>query len=138
MKNLISRVFVLIVVGLCAIAVQAQTGATLYANVPFSFSIGDRHMDSGQYSIKLLANNVESWRDANGNPAALFITLHKEMMGDLGHPRLVFRRYGDQYVLREIWTPDSAHEALHSKYEQKLARVGSKDETVALLDAPAK
>jgi hypothetical protein len=137
MKNLINRVFVLIVVGMCAIAVQAQTGTTVYAKVPFAFSIGDKHMESGQYSIQLLAHNVESWKNESGHPAALVMTISKETMGDIGRPRLVFRRFGESYVLSEVWTNYSASELPTGKYAKKLAAL-SGQQTIALLEQPAK
>lgn len=138
MKSLTSRVVVLIVVGLCAIAAQAQTSKTMYANIPFSFNIGEKYMDSGRYTINLFANNVESWRDANGKPVALFVALHKETMGEEDRPRLVFHRYGDQYVLSEVWSDTSAQQVLPSKFEKRLAQAPTKESIALLTEAPIK
>jgi len=138
MKNLLSRVMVLIVLGLCAVAVQAQTGSTLYANVPFSFSIGDKTMDSGQYTIKMIASNVERWKNDSNESSALFQTINKEVMGDLNRPRLVFRFDGTQYVLCEVWTDVSAYELPGThKHNRKLASTQNKEVVIALLDQPA-
>ena len=137
MKNLLSRVMVLIVLGLCAVAVQAQTGSTLYANVPFSFSIGDKYMESGQYSIKMIASNVERWKNESGESNALIQTISKETMGDLNHARLVFRFDGTQYVLCEVWTDVSAYELPGThKHNRKLASTQN-EKVIALLSQPA-
>ena len=138
MKNLMSRVMVLIVLGLCAVAVQAQSGSTLYANVPFSFSIGDKYMDSGEYSIKMITSNVERWSSTDNNTTALFHTINKEMLGDLNRPRLVFRFDGSQYVLCEVWTDVSAYEVPGThKNNRKLASNSKDVKVIALLDHSA-
>jgi hypothetical protein len=137
MKNLMSRVMVLIVLGLCAVAVQAQTGSTLYANVPFSFSIGDKYMESGEYTIKMITSNVERWSSTDNHSTALLNTINKEMLGDLNRPRLVFRFDGSQYVLCEVWTDVSAYEVPGTHNYKKLASNSKDVKVIALLGHPA-
>lgn len=137
MKNLLSRVMVLIVLGLCAVAVQAQTGSTLYANVPFSFSIGHKYMESGQYTIKMLTSNVERWSSEDNQTTALLHTINKEIMGDLNRPRLVFRFDGSQYVLCEVWTDVSAYEIPGTRQHNRKLASNNDVKVIALLDHSA-
>jgi hypothetical protein len=137
MKNLTSRVVVLMVLALCAVGAQAQLRTMLYADIPFSFNIGDKHFESGRYTIAANSNEIESWTDANGKAVAMFTTIPKETMGDDNNPRLVFYRNGDRYSLAQVWGEYSAHEVRGSSKAAKLAKAGE-FQTVALLKKPAR
>ena len=99
---------------LFAIAVCAATltttasgqNKTLRTNVKFDFQIGDRTFPAGAYRIESLSrdsNNtlrIRSVGDANKNE--LFLANHS--IGDKGQPpRLVFQKYGENYVLTKIF-----------------------------------
>ena len=81
------------------------------ANVEFDFQIGDRTFPARAYRIESLSrdrNNtlrIRSVGDANKNE--LFLANHS--IGDKGQtPRLVFQKYGENYVLTKIFLDTDA------------------------------
>src|SRR3954465_8764227 len=75
MKSAANRVLVLMIVALCAVAVQAQSEKMLKADVPFDFSIGDRQLASGSYTITSMGHEIECWQDLNNKQTTLFMTI---------------------------------------------------------------
>jgi hypothetical protein len=132
MKNVAKSILVLTVVALCAVAVQAQT---LKASVPFSFSVADSHLNGGAYVIKNISDRFIVVQDENGKETVMAMTIRKES-ADPVEPKLVFHRYGDQYVLAEIWN-GSGRELSKTAREKELAKNG-RPEILAVLLKPAR
>jgi hypothetical protein len=133
MKNVISRVAVLIVVALCAASAFGQSGM-LKADIPFDFSIGDKYVPSGTYTVGNLTPEVQVWRNADGKPVELLMTIPMTKLGN-GDAKLIFHRYGNEYVLAEIWNGETGRQVRASKHEKQLAKSGSY-ETIAMLLQP--
>jgi hypothetical protein len=108
-------------------------------NVPFAFESGSQHFAPGLYTISrndqnLLAIRGESksglvlsWFDEDGQPSKT--------------TKVVFRKYGDQYFLHEIWVSgDTSHTYVQpSKAEQREMAANRTDTTnvvVAALEGP--
>ena len=136
MKNVAKSFLVLTVIAICAVAVQAQTSQLLKADVPFSFSIGDQQLSSGHYVISSMTDRFISVQDSNGGQTAIAMTIRKESPLRSVEPKLVFHRYGDQYVLAEIWA-DSGRELPKSAREKELAKA-QKAEVLAVMLRPAR
>jgi hypothetical protein len=83
-----------------------------------------------------MGHEIECWQDSNNKQTTLFITIPEPAKEPVA-PKLVFHRYGDEYVLAEVWTADAGHVVRPSKYEQKLAK-SQKAKIVALLLPAAK
>ena len=133
MKNLVSKFAVLTVLALCAVAAFGQS-MMLKADIPFDFSIGDKYLPSGGYTVNSLTNEVQCWRNADGKSVALQMTIPIQKFGN-GDAKLIFHRYGSEYVLAEIWNGQTGREVPASKREKKLAKSGSY-ETVAMVLQP--
>ena len=97
------------------------------ANIPFSFNVDKDTLPAGQYEVREI-----SW--AGGS--ALAITNWQAKAGKmfLTHPvspstayadktKLVFKRYGDQYFLSQIWiaNSDTGRELPRNARERELA-----------------
>ena len=100
---------------LCAIVLatvvasaQAQTlGSRVSAHIPFDFSIGDKKLPSGKYSVGRARQNsddlVLSVEDEGGRSQALRTSMAVVSLNTTSRAKLVFHRYGDQYFLYQIW-----------------------------------
>ncbi len=138
-------ILVIMVAFVAALATaSAQTpGHNLTVNVPFEFSVGDKALPAGDYLISRLNSdgsvlrimNQESNQNAGRTTQAIQASQPKEQS------LLVFRRYGNQYFLAEVWevgektgrriAPSSDEKAL----ESELAKNNENAETVTVIAA---
>ena len=100
---------------LCAIVLvttvasaQAQSPAyRITANIPFDFSIGDRNLSSGTYSIgRALQNSddtVLSILDGYGRSKAISSSHGVQTWRTRDKTTLISHRYEDQYFLYRVW-----------------------------------
>jgi hypothetical protein len=108
------------------------------ANVPFAFSVEQKSMEAGQYSI-LVTDRVVQIRNDSTNESVIMFS-HREESTKPQTSRLVFHKYGDRYFLAEAWTATgqagaSGIELPASKAEQETRasyREASGPETVIL------
>ena len=87
---------------------QAQSlGNKFRINIPFEFSVGDKKLPAGEYSVGralpssgdavLLVSNVD-------HPESAFpLTNSAQSIKPKNADTLVFHRYGDQYFLFQVW-----------------------------------
>jgi hypothetical protein len=123
MKNVISCLVVIFVLALGSAA--AQSRAILKANVPFDFTIGEAHLSSGTYTVRQVGTEVEMFCDGNGRGAAMFLTTPmSNLTADANRYVLEFERYGDQYVLSQVWTGQQGHAVYINKKKVQLAKAG--------------
>lgn len=90
------------------------------ANVPFAFAVDQSSMEAGQYTITEVSDRVLQIRNDATHATVTIIGLHEESVKPQ-NPRLVFRKYGDRYVLAEVWgsTTASGMEISSGKLEQE-------------------
>ena len=143
MKNSILRITkafgVCVMLGVSSLA--AQPGYNLVVNVPFNFTVMDKHFAAGTYTITSEANQGPLLIRCRQSGAAMFvIPLPAESAKIRDEAKLVFDRYGDQYFLRNIWYPgtNQGDQLRVSKVERELARNFQKPEETTLLVAKQK
>ena len=85
--------------------VYAQT-STAVANVPFDFRMGKTLMPAGKYVVKD-SGGVVTVREERGLKSSVQITLPTERSQVNTQPSLTFNKYGSDYFLSAIWTPNS-------------------------------
>jgi hypothetical protein len=77
------------------------------AQIPFDFSIGDRKLPSGKYSVGRVRTNsddlVLSVDDESGRSKAIHTSIPVRNLDLTENAKLVFHRYGDQYFLYQVW-----------------------------------
>ncbi len=127
-----SRVLMVLMVVLCVVAAQAHSSVILKGNVPFNFIVGDRNLPSGQYTISAATQNIESWYDANGRGLFMINTVPMGKEASADTYKLVFHRYGDTYILTEVWSGGSSHLVNGGRTAQQIAK-NQKFEVVAVL-----
>jgi hypothetical protein len=87
-----------------------QAQARIVASVPFAFSLEQTSMPAGTYEIISQSDKALIVRDLDTGDARLAIeSMHVEgsQASGIPHARLVFRKYGDQYFLAQIWDGQS-------------------------------
>jgi hypothetical protein len=124
MKSLMSRIFIAGVAITGLFVAEAQTRVAT-ADVPISFYMGETAMPAGAYEVDRLAlGQVLALRTRNAADSivASRITGKADEL-----PRLVFNRYGETYVLREVWigNGDTGYQLARSKRENELASNGA-------------
>ncbi|HXD31229.1 MAG TPA: hypothetical protein VN643_08935 [Pyrinomonadaceae bacterium] len=105
-------------------AVVSANGQTVNAraSVPFDFVVGDKTLESGDYTVDAisLSGDVVRIRDKSSANAALRLTTTTQ--GRAGQSRLIFHRYGQQYFLAEVWLGTEGRELSTSKQERAIQK----------------
>ncbi len=105
--------------------VQAQSKTK--ADVPFDFEVAAKMMPAGTYTISEMSDVMTRVRNERTNATVLVIA-HREESLKTQRPRLVFRKYGDQYFLAEAWSGSgSAGIDFPVGQHEKELRIASKD-----------
>src|SRR5215831_1089325 len=109
-KQLLSVVATLTLIIPMSIIGFAGLSGTVSANIPFDFMAGGKEFKAGKYSVsRLFANNTSDTliiRSADNSEAANFNVNSVSGKGD-SQARLVFRHYGAQYFLAQIFDGQS-------------------------------
>lgn len=92
--------------------------ADIRAQVPFSFTIAKKVLPAGAYTV---SNNDGTLLVRGFNSGALTLTTRTQSAASTS-PKLVFHRYGDEYILREVWMGGgSGHKLPETRRERELA-----------------
>ena len=105
-RHLTLTIAIMIVCGIFAIEGQAQTSSsrTIHARIPFTFTVGDKTLPAGVYTVRILNptsdRKVLQIRSDDGRTSAIVQTLgvNSALASDT---KLVFRRYGDRYFFAQ-------------------------------------
>ena len=105
---IITVIALVTVAGLSTAKGQTSGNPQLIATVPFAFSVGEKTLAAGEYTVR--CTNPDSpakilqLRSKNGHDSALVQT--NSVIGKIeNNARLVFYRYGDQYFFAQAWLP---------------------------------
>lgn len=117
---------------LAASSAQAQSIAREQtANIPFSFTVGDKTFAAGSYSIARVNPQSDPAalviKSLDGRAKKIVLTTSVHAAKAQQNSKLVFNRYGDQYFLAQVWTQAdiTGLELPRSRSESTLlARVG--------------
>lgn len=102
---------------------RASAQTTAKAKIPFEFTVGQRVLPPGDYSIKKVASGVieiDNWENRTSLCVSTFNADYVSRKPNM----LVFSKYGDQYFLREVrGGPGEYTMDLHpSKIEKEVQR----------------
>lgn len=118
---------------------RAQTPRTLKGNIPFAFSVGEKTLPAGDYTVQRVqwGNEIAQMiRSADGSSAAMVGTMRADWKGEGTEARLIFHRYGNQYFLAQIWYgADSGRELSRSRREKEAASGEAPTEVAVVLGA---
>ena len=113
-KQLYTMIAMMILAGFVATSsAKAQTSASrqLIATIPFEFSVGDKAMPAGDYTVRQINpasdRAVLQLRRKDGSASAMVQTT--SILGKTQESaKLVFHRYGSTYFLSQIWMAGEA------------------------------
>ncbi len=116
---------------LTASIVFANPEMRIKATIPFEFSVGSQTLPAGQYIVRPLNNNgmlmIQSADDHHRT--ALINTSSVQALPGQERARLVFRKYGDQYFLGQVWPGGDAvgYQSARSGRERALLQAPNKN-----------
>jgi hypothetical protein len=96
-----------IVAMLLAVAGHAQSTLPLNATIPFNFVAGGTTLNAGKYRVEQDTSGVIQVKSVDGKGHTFLFTVTGRCAGNQEASRLVFNRYGDTYLLSQIWTRGS-------------------------------
>jgi hypothetical protein len=97
----------------------------------FPFTVGSATVPAGSYTIRPDDDNPELLLLNGGRTSVFFQTVNKDARETPSKTEVVFNRYGDKYVLKDIWVEGevSGAESMAAEGERHLAKhPGSKGE----------
>jgi hypothetical protein len=110
---------------------QSNQGDTI-ANIPFAFTVGNRTLPPGRYTVTRLSE--KALRIANSQNQGTFALNNKVERRAPESSKMVFHRFGNAYFLSEIWVAGSRTgcRVLPSPSEKELAEKPTKMEIAEL------
>jgi hypothetical protein len=92
------------------------------ANIPFAFQTNDKTLVAGEYTVNETGSRaVLVLMDARGH--GIYLPSRLTESGTTGNPRLVFRCYGNERMLSQVWMDDgSGYTVAESAVEKNLRR----------------
>lgn len=144
-KRVSALIITLSLLGAMAVATaQAQSGEKFVVNIPFCFTVGEKTLPAGDYRVETLSFGGAHLysklmiRSTDGQTSKIVATLPVRAGALPEESKLVFRRYGEQYFLAQVWAvgTDTGWEFRQSRAEKRLARTGVKRQEVPILTHP--
>lgn len=119
MKRLMVGVSTVLFFVLGAVSINAQSARlVMKINVPFDFSIGNKVLPAGEYSVTQI--DLEGTTEFRGEKRSLFLfTLPAESRSVKNRDTLIFHQINNEYFLTSIWGANDSvgHKLLISKRE---------------------
>jgi hypothetical protein len=114
------------------------------ANIPFAFSLSNKTMPAGQYTIQRASKSVTGLvrvqNTANGESAIVLASasLASYKTTEDVQAKVIFHRYGDRYFFSEIWTAGGGlcGKAQPSKLERETRSNNDDTKQMALVSIP--
>lgn len=107
-----------VVLGMLTLSAPAPVAAAdIRANVPFSFTVNKKVLPPGTYNV----SNNNSALLIRGNSSGAVTLGNRAESSTSTSPKLVFHRYGDTYILREVWMGSSGYQLPQTSRERELA-----------------
>ena len=92
-------------------------------NVPFAFEVGSVHFAPGTYTLSSPREFVLSVQGTHGK--ALAMNQREKSLSPATNGKVVFYKYGDRYLLREVWAKGSTDHLCcpESKAEYRVRKI---------------
>jgi hypothetical protein len=77
------------------------------ANIPFAFQTSERTLTAGEYTVQETSSRgVLKLADSDGR--AIYLASYLTDSGASANPRLIFRAYGNEHMLTQVWMDDGS------------------------------
>ncbi|NNE98073.1 MAG: hypothetical protein HKN25_03530 [Pyrinomonadaceae bacterium] len=130
---------------LVAVSANAQTFGKYETEIPFSFQVGEKKYEPGDYIVELRSANylatILSIKNTDGRELQRAIMMKNGNESKKGKTSLVFNRYGNRHVLKQIVSKRVGLTAPKSKGIKGLSKVirqNPQTVSVVLVDAKRK
>ncbi len=111
----------------------AAQSATITVTVPFDFTMGSKALPAADYRVTISGNVVHLDTEA-GDAHMVSVGIAVGMDGKYVQPKLVFKQYGDRFVLSQIWNGgDRGNELPKSAIERELSAKNERPTPVIVL-----
>jgi hypothetical protein len=128
-KQLLKGLWAASLVTVLAVLSVPAEAAEIRCRVPFSFTINGKTLPAGTYSVSSEA--AQGVLLVRGFDHGAVVLTNSIASGKDTEAKLVFHKYGDQYILRQAWMGGgSGRELPESRLERTLARA-AQDRKVA-------
>ncbi|HYU41219.1 MAG TPA: hypothetical protein VEQ84_03645 [Vicinamibacteria bacterium] len=109
-----------VVLGMLTLSAPAPVAAAdIRANVPFSFTVAKKVLPPGVYNV---TSGVAHSLIVRGFGSGAIVLGQRTESATTTSPKLVFHRYGDEYILREVWMGSgSGYQLPQTARERELA-----------------
>jgi len=109
--------------------------STLTVSVPFNFTMGSRALPAADYRVTISGKAVHLDTEAgDAHMVAIGIAVGRD--DKYVQPKLVFKQYGDRYVLSQVWNGgDHGNEFPKSAIERELNAKNERSTPVIVLAA---
>jgi len=95
---------------LAVITASAQTGSRIEASIPFDFAAGETNLKAGNYTVKRISKDALQLRNAQTKTSVIVMApLVIQQTRNDAPERLVFKLYGNEYFLSQVWTNRAAN-----------------------------
>jgi len=114
-----------LLLALGAVSANAQTGSMIEARIPFDFAAGETKLKAGNYTVKRISKDALQLRNEQDKTSVMVLApLAIRQTRNDSPERLVFKRYGNEYFLSQVWTNRSAEGRglFASRNESRLAK----------------
>jgi hypothetical protein len=115
---------------------QTVSQRLMKVKIPFAFAVEDVSLPGGEYLV-FTVTPERSIRivSVDGKHSAIVNTLPNYASSPSENSRLVFRRYGNEYFLAQVWTAGQnvARNPLSSKKAMEIASSGGRPETLTVI-----
>lgn len=126
---------------LTSVSARAQAGKQFTVTIPFDFYVAGKTLPAGQYHVGRSTEDSEGLvvRGTDGLTGVFVLTRAIQTAELQQQSRLVFRRYGDQYFLGEVWISarSNGRELPKSRKERSVKqenfKPGAKPEKIAVV-----
>ena len=104
----------------------AQHSTLLRIDVPFNFVAENQQVPAGTYTIQPILNGRLLIRGADGKFVTTVLSLPTPLETTATASQVVFRHYGDDYFLAQLWMQgqNTGREVLKGRKESEVARRG--------------
>jgi hypothetical protein len=123
----VAVIALLTIANLSSANAQTQPRVQLTVNIPFEFSIGDKNMPAGEYTVRCTnpSSDAKVLQLLSSDRHVSVMVRTNSVIGKMhDDAKLVFNRYGEQYFLAQVWLASDTDgmQALKSRSEKQMAR----------------
>ncbi len=138
-----TMMMITILMALSALSANAQKGGSFVVKVPFAFTVSGKTLPAGEYVVARSTQGSSEVMMIRSQKRGAYVQTKPVQVQDIQEEtQVIFKRYGDQYFLFQVWISGKStgrelfKSAREQKSERELAQRATKPETVAIMVQP--